>query len=49
MIIQQYLETGVSHEWENMSLFNYIGVSKLSYSACCTWIHVYNPASNKRF
>ncbi|KAG0641770.1 hypothetical protein HOY80DRAFT_710529 [Tuber brumale] len=44
-----YLQTRQSNQWDHVPPFNYIGVSKLSCSACCIWIEAFNERSVRKF
>ena len=45
----QYLYTRRGDQWDHVSPFNYIGVSKLSCSACRIWIETFNEWSGRKF
>ncbi|KAG0644523.1 hypothetical protein HOY80DRAFT_870677, partial [Tuber brumale] len=44
-----YLQTRQSNQWDHVPPFNYIGVSKLSCSACRIWIEAFNERSVRKF
>ena len=43
------LMTEDGSNWDNVSPFSYIGVSKLSCSACYLWIEAFNGQSGRKF
>ncbi|KAG0128510.1 hypothetical protein HOY82DRAFT_541242 [Tuber indicum] len=45
----QYLQVNQHNDWDNISAFSYIGVSKLSCSACRTWIEAFNQQGGPQF
>ncbi|RPA91709.1 hypothetical protein L873DRAFT_1794700 [Choiromyces venosus 120613-1] len=45
----QYLQVKQHNDWDNIRAFNYIGVSKLSCRACCTWIEAFNEQGGPEF
>ncbi|KAG0126361.1 hypothetical protein HOY82DRAFT_628380, partial [Tuber indicum] len=45
----QYLQVNQHNEWDNISAFSYIGVSKLRCSACRTWIEAFNKQGGPQF
>ncbi|RPB01792.1 hypothetical protein L873DRAFT_1803050 [Choiromyces venosus 120613-1] len=45
----QYLTTRHGDSWDNVPAFSYIGVSKLSCSACRIWIKAFNEVGQRRF
>ncbi|RPA91092.1 hypothetical protein L873DRAFT_1795108 [Choiromyces venosus 120613-1] len=45
----QYLYTNQRNKWDRVPPFSYIGVSKLSCSACRIWIETFNKQSGRRF
>ena len=45
----QYLHTRRGDQWDHVPPFNYIGVSKLSCSACRIWIEAFNELSGRKF
>ncbi|RPA90221.1 hypothetical protein L873DRAFT_1821513 [Choiromyces venosus 120613-1] len=45
----QYLYTKQRNKWDRVPPFSYIGVSKLSCSACRIWIETFNEQSEWRF
>jgi len=45
----QYLQTKHCDSWDNVSVFGYIGVSKLSCSACRVWIEAFNELGGPKF
>ncbi|KAG0637973.1 hypothetical protein HOY80DRAFT_1080733 [Tuber brumale] len=45
----QYLQVKQHNNWENIPVFNYIGVSKLSGSACRIWIETFNEQGGPQF
>ncbi|RPA93210.1 hypothetical protein L873DRAFT_1816292 [Choiromyces venosus 120613-1] len=45
----QYLRTRQGNEWDHIPPFSYIGVSKLSCSACRIWIEALNEQSGRKF
>ncbi|RPA97098.1 hypothetical protein L873DRAFT_1810143 [Choiromyces venosus 120613-1] len=45
----QYLETTHENQWDNVPPFSYIGVSKLSCSACRIWIESFNKLGGRQF
>jgi len=44
-----YLQTKRHDEWDHVPPFGYIGVSKLSCSACRIWIEAFNERSMQKF
>ena len=45
----QYLQTKHCDSWDNVAAFSYIGVSKLSCSACRVWIEAFNELGGPKF
>ncbi|KAG0633297.1 hypothetical protein HOY80DRAFT_1141519 [Tuber brumale] len=45
----QYLRTRQGNQWDHVPPFSYIGVSKLSCSACRIWTEAFNELSGQRF
>ncbi|RPA93212.1 hypothetical protein L873DRAFT_1793772 [Choiromyces venosus 120613-1] len=45
----QYLRTRQGNQWDHIPPFSYIGVSKLSCSACRIWIEALNERSGQKF
>ncbi|RPB04961.1 hypothetical protein L873DRAFT_1798836 [Choiromyces venosus 120613-1] len=45
----QYLQTRQGNQWDCVPPFSYIGVSKLSCSACRIWIETFNEQSGRKF
>ncbi|RPA92455.1 hypothetical protein L873DRAFT_1794227 [Choiromyces venosus 120613-1] len=45
----QYLQTKHCDSWDNVPAFSYIGVSKLSCSACRVWIEAFNVLGGPKF
>ncbi|RPA91671.1 hypothetical protein L873DRAFT_1794729 [Choiromyces venosus 120613-1] len=45
----QYLQTKHCDSWDNVPAFSYIGVSKLSCSACRVWIEAFNELGGPKF
>ncbi|KAG0634368.1 hypothetical protein HOY80DRAFT_533270 [Tuber brumale] len=45
----QYLQTKHRDSWDNVPAFSYIGVSKLSCSACRVWIEAFNELGGPNF
>ncbi|KAG0124763.1 hypothetical protein HOY82DRAFT_633600 [Tuber indicum] len=45
----QYLQTKHGDSWDNVPAFGYIGVSKLSCSACRVWIEAFNELGGPKF
>ncbi|RPA93139.1 hypothetical protein L873DRAFT_1816470 [Choiromyces venosus 120613-1] len=45
----QYLQTKHCDSWDNVPAFSYIGVSKLSCSACRVWIEAFNMLGGPKF
>ncbi|CUS15716.1 unnamed protein product [Tuber aestivum] len=45
----QYLATSHGESWDHVPAFTYIGVSKLSCSACSTWLDAFNDMGQRRF
>ncbi|KAG0126358.1 hypothetical protein HOY82DRAFT_628352, partial [Tuber indicum] len=45
----QYLQTKHGDSWDNVPAFSYIGVSKLSCSACRVWIEAFNELGGPKF
>jgi hypothetical protein len=45
----QYLQTKHGDSWDNVPAFSYIGVSKLSCSACRVWIEAFNELRGPKF
>ena len=45
----QYLQTRGGNQWDQVSPFNYIGVSKLSCGACRVWMEAFNERSGRKF
>ncbi|KAG0136921.1 hypothetical protein HOY82DRAFT_620766 [Tuber indicum] len=45
----QYLQTKHGDSWDNVPAFSYIGVSKLSCSACRVWIEAFNELQGPKF
>ncbi|KAG0636798.1 hypothetical protein HOY80DRAFT_324446 [Tuber brumale] len=45
----QYLQTKHCDSWDNVPAFNYVGVSKLSCSACRVWIEAFNELGGPKF
>ncbi|RPA90222.1 hypothetical protein L873DRAFT_1821518 [Choiromyces venosus 120613-1] len=45
----QYLHAKQGNQWDYVPPFSYIGVSKLSCSACRIWIETFNEQSGRRF
>jgi len=45
----QYLTTRHGDSWDNVSAFSYIGVSKLSCSACRVWLEAFNEVGLREF
>ncbi|KAG0635193.1 hypothetical protein HOY80DRAFT_467143 [Tuber brumale] len=45
----QYLQVKQHNDWDNVSAFSYIGVSKLSCSACRIWIEAFNEQRGPEF
>ncbi|KAG0633394.1 hypothetical protein HOY80DRAFT_872124, partial [Tuber brumale] len=43
------LQTRQGNQWDHVPPFNYIGVSKLSCSACRIWIEAFNERSVRKF
>jgi len=48
-LLIQYLETTNNSQWDDIPPFTYIGVSKLSCSACYLWIQAFNELGGHRF
>jgi hypothetical protein len=44
-----YLHTRQGDAWDHVPAFSYIGVSKLSCSACSIWIEAFNERSGREF
>ncbi|KAG0637972.1 hypothetical protein HOY80DRAFT_205544 [Tuber brumale] len=45
----QYLQVNHYNDWDNIPAFSYIGVSKLSCSACRIWIEAFNERRGPEF
>ncbi|KAG0634826.1 hypothetical protein HOY80DRAFT_1140381 [Tuber brumale] len=45
----QYLQVKQHNNWDNVPVFSYIGVSKLSCSACRIWIETFNEQRGPEF
>ncbi|RPB03407.1 hypothetical protein L873DRAFT_1786861 [Choiromyces venosus 120613-1] len=45
----QYLQARQGNQWDNIPPFSYIGVSKLSCSACRIWMEASNKQSRRKF
>ena len=45
----KYLITRQNSSWDNIPAFNYLGVSKLSCSACRIWLESFNQKSRSKF
>ncbi|RPA88808.1 hypothetical protein L873DRAFT_1823992 [Choiromyces venosus 120613-1] len=45
----QYLQTKHCDSWDNVPAFSYIGVSRLSCSACCVWMEAFNMLGGPKF
>ncbi|KAG0131795.1 hypothetical protein HOY82DRAFT_484641, partial [Tuber indicum] len=45
----QYLQTKHGDSWDNVPAFSYIGVSKLSCSACRVWVEAFNELGGPKF
>ena len=48
-VLTQYLTTRHGDSWDNVPAFSYIGVSKLSCSACQVWLEAFNEVSLRKF
>ncbi|RPA96385.1 hypothetical protein L873DRAFT_1239130 [Choiromyces venosus 120613-1] len=48
-VLIQYFTTRHSDSWDNVPAFSYIGVSKLSCSACRIWLEAFNEAGQRKF
>ena len=47
--LTQYLTTRHGDSWDNVPAFSYIGVSKLSCSACQVWLEAFNEVGPQKF
>jgi len=47
--LTQYLTTRHGDSWDNVPAFSYIGVSKLSCSACRFWLEAFNEVGQRKF
>ncbi|PWW79724.1 hypothetical protein C7212DRAFT_360933 [Tuber magnatum] len=45
----QYLTTRHHDSWDKVPAFSYVGVSKLSCSACRIWLEAFNEAGQRKF
>ncbi|KAG0633589.1 hypothetical protein HOY80DRAFT_857560, partial [Tuber brumale] len=45
----RHLETTNEDQWDNIPPFSYIGVSKLSCSACRIWIRSFNKLGGRQY
>ncbi|RPA93218.1 hypothetical protein L873DRAFT_1793776 [Choiromyces venosus 120613-1] len=45
----QYLTTGHRDSWDHVPAFSYVGVSKLSCSACRIWLETFNEVGQWKF
>ncbi|KAG0632849.1 hypothetical protein HOY80DRAFT_897457 [Tuber brumale] len=45
----QYLTTRHNDSWDKVPAFSYVGVTKLSCSACRIWLEAFNEAGQRKF
>lgn len=44
-----YLETSHANQWDNVPAFSYLGVSKLSCSACHMWVNSFSQLGGSQY